>query len=208
MDQHRLAGLGNLLTDEILWRAKLDPARPASSLTPAEHRRLHTHVRRTVRSDRFTVTVNRDFDAVMAGCADPQTGRPRTWINARIRILYRKLYDRHHCHSIEVYEGDNLVGGLYGVTLGRAFFGESMFHRARDASKLPGKSSPRWVPRVGPAPPGFAGHGAPARHGRARDRRGGHRVLSTTAPARGASSDRGPADFRGYRWLHGNRPGT
>jgi leucyl/phenylalanyl-tRNA--protein transferase len=89
-----------------------------------------------VRSDRFTVTVDRDFDAVLEGCAEPSPGRPRTWINTRIRVLYRKLYERRHCHSIEVYEGETLVGGLYGVTLGRAFFGESMFHRARDASKV------------------------------------------------------------------------
>jgi leucyl/phenylalanyl-tRNA--protein transferase len=117
---------------------------PALYWIEPEHRgiipldRFHVPARlaRTVRSDRFTVTVNRDFEAVMAGCADPQAGRPRTWINARIRILYRKLYERHHCHSIEVYDGDDLVGGLYGVTLGRAFFGESMFHRARDASKV------------------------------------------------------------------------
>ena len=117
---------------------------PALYWIEPEHRgvipldRFHVPARlaRTVRSDRFTVTVNRDFEAVMAGCADPQAGRPRTWINARIRILYRKLYERHHCHSIEVYDGDALVGGLYGVTLGRAFFGESMFHRARDASKV------------------------------------------------------------------------
>ena len=84
----------------------------------------------------FTVTVNRDFDAVLDGCAEPQPGRPRTWINERIRSLYRKLHDRRHCHSIEVYRDETLVGGLYGVTLGRAFFGESMFHRARDASKV------------------------------------------------------------------------
>ncbi len=89
-----------------------------------------------MRSDRFTVTVNRDFDAVLEGCAEPRPGRPRTWINARIRLLYRKLYERRHCHSLEVYDGETLVGGLYGVTLGRAFFGESMFHRARDASKV------------------------------------------------------------------------
>src|SRR5262249_56247589 len=82
-----------------------------------------------VRSDRFTVTVDRDFDAVLEGCAEPQPGRPRTWINTRIRVLYRKLYERRHCHSVEVYDGDNLVGGLYGVTLGRPFFGHSMFHR-------------------------------------------------------------------------------
>src|ERR1700694_2049899 len=100
--------------------------------------RLHmtTRLARTVRSDRFTVTVNRDFDAVLDGCAEPQPGRPRTWINERIRTLYRKLYERRHCHSVEVYDGETLVGGLYGVTLGRAFFGESMFHRARDASKV------------------------------------------------------------------------
>jgi len=91
---------------------------------------------RTLRSDRFTVAVNRDFEAVIAACAAPQPGRDRTWISDRIRKLYCKLHERGHCHSIEVYEGDELVGGLYGVTLARAFFGESMFHRARDASKV------------------------------------------------------------------------
>ena len=100
--------------------------------------RFHVPARlaRTVRSDRFTVLIDRDFNGVLDGCAEPQPGRQRTWINARIRTLYRKLYERRHCHSVEVYDGDELVGGLYGVTLGRAFFGESMFHRARDASKV------------------------------------------------------------------------
>ena len=103
---------------------------------PLDRFRVPSRLARTVRSDRFTITVDRDFEGVMAGCADPRAGRPRTWINTRIRVLYRKLHERHHCHSIEVYDGDELVGGLYGVTLGRAFFGESMFHRARDASKV------------------------------------------------------------------------
>jgi leucyl/phenylalanyl-tRNA---protein transferase len=103
---------------------------------PLDRFHFSARLARTVRSDRFTVTVNRDFDAVLEGCAEPQPGRQRTWINARIRGLYRKLYERRHCHSLEVYDGDTLVGGLYGVTLGRAFFGESMFHRARDASKV------------------------------------------------------------------------
>jgi leucyl/phenylalanyl-tRNA---protein transferase len=103
---------------------------------PLDRFRLSTRLARTVRSDRFIVTVNRDFEGVLEGCAEVRPGRPRTWINARIRALYRKLYERRHCHSIEVYEGEALVGGLYGVTLGRAFFGESMFHRARDASKV------------------------------------------------------------------------
>jgi leucyl/phenylalanyl-tRNA--protein transferase len=109
---------------------------PLRGIIPLD--RFHTPQRlvRTVRSDRFTITVNRDFDAVLEGCAEPRAGRPRTWINGRIRVLYRKLYERRHCHSLEVYEGSTLVGGLYGVTLGRAFFGESMFHRARDASKV------------------------------------------------------------------------
>jgi len=103
---------------------------------PLDRFHLSTRLARTVRSDRFIVTVDRDFDGVLEGCAEPWPGRPRTWINERIRTIYRKLYERRHCHSLEVYDGDALVGGLYGVTLGRAFFGESMFHRARDASKV------------------------------------------------------------------------
>ena len=105
-------------------------------IIPLDRFHLPGRLARTVRSDRFTVMVNRDFDGVLDGCAEPQPGRQRTWINTRIRMLYRKLYERRHCHSIEVYDGDALVGGLYGVSLGRAFFGESMFHRARDASKV------------------------------------------------------------------------
>jgi leucyl/phenylalanyl-tRNA--protein transferase len=105
-------------------------------VVPLDRFHVSTRLARTVRSDRFTVTVDRAFDAVVDACAEPWPGRSRTWINGRIRALYRKLYERRHCHSLEVYEGDNLVGGLYGVTLGRAFFGESMFHRARDASKV------------------------------------------------------------------------
>ena len=100
--------------------------------------RFHVPARlaRTVRADQFTVAVDRNFDAVITGCAAPMPGRARTWINTRIRTLYRKLYERGDCHTVEVYEDGALVGGLYGVSLGRAFFGESMFHRARDASKV------------------------------------------------------------------------
>jgi len=105
-------------------------------IIPLDRFHIPARLARTVRSDRFTVTVDRDFDGVLDGCAQPWPGRPRTWINTRIRTLYRKLYERRHCHSLEVYEDATLVGGLYGVTLGRAFFGESMFHRARDASKV------------------------------------------------------------------------
>ena len=109
---------------------------PERGIIPIDHFHVPARLARTVRSDCFTVTVNRDFDGVLAGCAEPMPGRSRTWINARIRTLYRRLHERRHCHSIEVYDGDALVGGLYGVSLGAAFFGESMFHRARDASKV------------------------------------------------------------------------
>jgi leucyl/phenylalanyl-tRNA--protein transferase len=105
-------------------------------IIPLDRFHVPARLARTVRSDRFTVLIDRDFNGVLDGCAEPQQGRQRTWINARIRTLYRKLYERRHCHSVEVYQSDELVGGLYGVTLGRAFFGESMFHRARDASKV------------------------------------------------------------------------
>ena len=91
---------------------------------------------RTVRTTPLSVRINHDFDAVIAGCAEPRVGRRRTWINARIRALYHGLHERGYCHSVEVYDGDVLVGGLYGVSLGAVFFGESMFHRVRDASKI------------------------------------------------------------------------
>jgi leucyl/phenylalanyl-tRNA--protein transferase len=105
-------------------------------IIPLDRFHVSSRLARTVRSDQFRVTVNRDFDAVIDGCAEPQSGRQRTWINERIRTLYRKLHERRHCHSVEVFFDGELVGGLYGVALGRAFFGESMFHRLRDASKV------------------------------------------------------------------------
>jgi leucyl/phenylalanyl-tRNA--protein transferase len=109
---------------------------PERGVIPLDGFHVGSRLARTVRSDRFTIGINRDFESVLDGCAEPQPGRSRTWINARIRGLYRKLYDIGHCHTVEAYENGVLVGGLYGVCLGRAFFGESMFHRARDASKV------------------------------------------------------------------------
>ena len=105
-------------------------------IIPLDHFHVPARLARTVRVDRFTVSVNSDFDAVLDGCAEPQPGRARTWINARIRNLYRRLHARGDCHSVEIRRDGMLVGGLYGVSLGRAFFGESMFHRERDASKV------------------------------------------------------------------------
>ena len=105
-------------------------------IIPLDRFHLPSRLARTVRSTPFSVFIDRDFEAVIDGCAQPQPGRARTWINERIRKLYRKLYERGDCHTVEVYDGDNLIGGLYGVSHVRAFFGESMFHRVRDASKI------------------------------------------------------------------------
>ena len=103
---------------------------------PLDSFHISTRLARTVRSDRFTVTVNRAFSEVIDGCAAPRMGRENTWINRRIRNLYTALHKLGHCHSVEAWDGDRLAGGLYGVSLGGAFFGESMFHRERDASKV------------------------------------------------------------------------
>jgi leucyl/phenylalanyl-tRNA---protein transferase len=75
-------------------------------------------------------------DAVIDGCSESQPGRATTWINRRIRTLYAALFARGHCHTVEAWRDGQLTGGLYGVTLGRAFFGESMFARERDTSKI------------------------------------------------------------------------
>lgn len=91
---------------------------------------------RLVRQERFEVRVDTDFAGVIDGCAAPAPGRQRTWINPRIRQLYTSLFDLGQAHSVEVYAGGALVGGLYGVKLAGAFFGESMFSLVRDASKV------------------------------------------------------------------------
>ena len=91
---------------------------------------------RTVRSGALRVTVDTDYEGVIEGCAAERAGRRSTWINGRIRGLYRDLFRLGHCHTVEVWEDERLVGGLYGVALGGAFFGESMFSYVRDASKI------------------------------------------------------------------------
>lgn len=91
---------------------------------------------RTVKADKFEIRCDSDFAAVMDGCAAPAPGRRKTWINARIRELYTALHHMGCAHSVESWMGEELVGGLYGVTLGGAFFGESMFSRETDASKV------------------------------------------------------------------------
>ncbi|HKD48493.1 MAG TPA: leucyl/phenylalanyl-tRNA--protein transferase [Rhizomicrobium sp.] len=91
---------------------------------------------RTIRNDNYRFTTDRAFAEVMRACAEPGPGREQTWINDEILRLYTALHATGHAHSVECWRGDELAGGLYGVSLGAAFFGESMFSRIRDASKM------------------------------------------------------------------------
>lgn len=93
-------------------------------------------LRRTVRKGIFEVTFDRAFEEVIERCADSTEGRPRTWINDRIIELYTILHHQGHGHSVECWRGGELVGGVYGISLGAVFFGESMFSRVSDASKV------------------------------------------------------------------------
>ena len=93
-------------------------------------------LRRTIASGRFRVTADQAFEAVIALCAEAAEDRPDTWINRAIEDVFVTLHRRGLAHSVEVWDGDRLAGGLYGLALGRAFFGESMVSRARDASKV------------------------------------------------------------------------
>lgn len=112
---------------EIFW---VDPRR--RGILPLGGFHLSRSLARTMRRTEFTLSIDRAFDAVVEGCAD----RADTWINAEIQRLYSALHARGNAHSLEVWDGTALVGGIYGVTLGAAFFGESMFSRRTDASKI------------------------------------------------------------------------
>ena len=112
---------------EIFW---VDPKR--RGIFPLDGFHISRSLARAMRQSRFEVTINHDFNAVVAACAD----RTDTWINAEIAQLYSGLHDMGHAHSLELWEEDALVGGVYGVTLGAAFFGESMFSRRTNASKM------------------------------------------------------------------------
>ena len=105
-------------------------------ILPLDRVHIPKRLARTIRQGGFEVKVDENFEAVIEGCAAPRSGRRSTWINGRIRSLYRDLFALGHCHTVEVWQDGELTGGLYGVHLGRAFFGESMFSKARDASKI------------------------------------------------------------------------
>ena len=115
----------------LFW---LDP--DERGILPLDSFHIPRSLAKLVRRDTFTVTVDRSFRAVVQSCAASAEGRTSTWISHRVERLYTALHDLGHAHSVEVWRDDNLVGGLYGVSLGGAFFGESMFHKVRDASKV------------------------------------------------------------------------
>ena len=116
---------------ELHW---FDP--PERGILPLDRFHLPRRLRRTVLSDEFTVTTDRDFPAVIASCAAPRPDADDTWINPQIVALYSTLFDLGFVHSVECWQAGELVGGLYGVSIGAAFFGESMFSRRTDASKV------------------------------------------------------------------------
>ncbi|QEL21900.1 leucyl/phenylalanyl-tRNA--protein transferase [Bosea sp. F3-2] len=105
-------------------------------IIPLEGFHLSSRLARTVRSDRFEIRVDSDFEAVIAACGEARPDRPETWINTRIRAIFGELFALGHVHTVECWREGRLVGGLYGLSLGAAFFGESMFHRESDASKV------------------------------------------------------------------------
>lgn len=118
-------------SDELFW---LDPE--IRGILPLDTFYIPRRLRRTVRRSPFKVTIDQAFGEVLIGCAKPTPSRPKTWINEGILDAYTALFNRGFAHSVEVWDGERLVGGLYGVSIGGAFFGESMFQTETDASKI------------------------------------------------------------------------
>lgn len=117
--------------DRLYW---LDPEQ--RGVLPLDGFHVPRRLLRTVEAGAFAVTVDQDFAGVIAGCAEPRPGREDTWINPLIEQLFVELHRRGIAHSVESWQEGRLVGGLYGVAMGGVFFGESMFSRANDASKV------------------------------------------------------------------------
>lgn len=105
-------------------------------ILPLDGFHMSRSLRKAIRNAPYTLRTDSDFPGVIKGCATAGTDRESTWINATIVRLYGELFARGICHTVEVWDGDELVGGLYGLSIGAAFFGESMFHRRTDASKI------------------------------------------------------------------------
>ncbi|MCP5432588.1 MAG: leucyl/phenylalanyl-tRNA--protein transferase [Alphaproteobacteria bacterium] len=119
------------LDPEVVW---VDPKK--RGVLPLDGFHVPRRLARTVRQDRFRVTVDQDFAGILKACASVEAGRADTWINEQIVRVYSELHERGYAHSVEAWAEGELAGGLYGVALGGAFFGESMFSFQRDASKV------------------------------------------------------------------------
>jgi leucyl/phenylalanyl-tRNA--protein transferase len=105
-------------------------------ILPLDTVHVPRRLKRTIRGDFFEIRTSTDFQGVIDGCSAPMPGRQKTWINREIRRLYGELFEMGHCHTVEAWQDGDLVGGLYGVSLNGAFFGESMFSFKTDASKV------------------------------------------------------------------------
>jgi leucyl/phenylalanyl-tRNA---protein transferase len=105
-------------------------------ILPLDAFHIPKRLKRTILQDPFRVSFDTAFTRVIEACGEPHENRPNTWINSSVLNLYSALHREGHAHSVECWDGDTLVGGLYGVAIGGAFFGESMFSRATDASKI------------------------------------------------------------------------
>ncbi len=105
-------------------------------IIPLDDFHIPKRLSRTIRQNRFDIRFDTSFNEVIEACSKEMPNRKTTWINARIKRLYGELFELGHCHSVEAWQDDKLVGGLYGVKLGAAFFGESMFSTVSDASKV------------------------------------------------------------------------
>ncbi|MCI4680761.1 leucyl/phenylalanyl-tRNA--protein transferase [Rhodoblastus acidophilus] len=103
---------------------------------PLDRLSVSKSLAKAIKAKKFDIRIDQDFDAVLAGCAESRPGREKTWINKTIAALFRELFDMGFAHTVEAWREGELVGGLYGLALGGAFFGESMFHHVTDASKV------------------------------------------------------------------------
>lgn len=113
------------------WLHWIEPRQ--RGIIPFDHLHVSRSLAKTLRANPFDIRVNSDFPRMIEACA---TARETTWISHRLRVLYNELHERGYAHSVEAWSDGNLVGGLFGIALGGAFFGESMFHTKRDASKI------------------------------------------------------------------------